>query len=57
VLEVLGRADGDQAFVVLAWTSKDESRFADAEYLKVQDGRITEILVLNNSRSFGELLV
>jgi hypothetical protein len=46
----------DQAFVILLWEMDDGSRFADAEYIRVRKGMITEIFVVNNSPDFAELV-
>jgi ketosteroid isomerase-like protein len=46
----------DQAFVVLDWHSEDGSHFADAEYARVKNAKICEILVVNNDPSFTELI-
>jgi hypothetical protein len=48
--------EGDQAFVIVRWINEDGSTFAGAEWLKVTDGTITEILVVNNDPSFGDLV-
>lgn len=47
---------GDQAFVLLEWENEDGGHFVDAEYLRVDSGRVCEALVVNNSPSFGELV-
>lgn len=44
-----------QAFVVLRWESADGSSFVGAEYLRVESGKIREILVVNNTAGFADL--
>ena len=46
----------DEAFVILRWLNEDGTSFADAEYVRVAGGRISEILVVNNDPSFAKLL-
>ena len=46
----------DQAFVILTWKNADGSVFVDAEYLRVESGRVCEILVINNTPSFGKFV-
>jgi hypothetical protein len=48
--------DGNKAFVILRWMSEDGSSFADAEYLWVEEGKVSKIVVVNNDSSFGDLL-
>jgi hypothetical protein len=47
---------GDEAFVILEWTGEDGGTFAGAEYLRVVDGKIAEILVVNNDPQLKTLL-
>jgi hypothetical protein len=49
--------DGDQAFVILEWSSADGTRFADAEYVRVDGEGIAEILVVANDPSFGQQVI
>jgi hypothetical protein len=48
--------DGDQAFVILRWQMQDGTTFAGAEYLRVDGGRIREIMVVNSDFSFTALI-
>ena len=47
---------GNQAFVICEWFDTAGGSMASAEYLTVKDGRITEILVINNYGNFMEQL-
>lgn len=47
---------GDEAFVILEWYLESGATFMDAEYLKMRDGKIVEIIVLNNSPDFTEMI-
>lgn len=46
----------DEAFVILEWGMGEGQSFIDAEYLRIQDDRIAEIIVVNNSPDFGRML-
>ena len=47
--------DGDQVFMILDWHMADGARFVSAEYVQVVDGRIQEIIVVNNSPVLGKM--
>ncbi len=46
----------NEAFVILEWTAENGGMFVGAEYLRVADGKIVEILIVNNDPAFGQLL-
>ncbi|MBD3257222.1 hypothetical protein GF377_02220 [candidate division GN15 bacterium] len=48
--------DGDRGFVILRWRTESGSSFADAEYVRVADGKMAEILVVNNDPAFHTML-
>jgi hypothetical protein len=48
---------GDRAFVMLDWIMEDGGRFAGAETLRVEAGRIKRIIVVNNSPGFRDLIL
>lgn len=56
VLCVKEVCDGDQVFVILDWHMESGDRFASAEYLRIEEGRIAEILVVNNRPHLGAML-
>ena len=44
------------AFVILLWIMEGGSRFADAEYVELDNDKIKHILVVNNDPSFIQLI-
>jgi len=48
--------DGDRAFVILIWSMADGKAFAGAEYVRVKDSSMAEILVVNNDPKFTEMV-
>ncbi len=48
--------DQGRAFVILRWLMEDGSCFVDAEYLDSSRGKISKIIVLNNSPEFSQLM-
>jgi len=46
----------DEAFVILEWEMEDGSCFMDAEYLRIENDKIKEIIVVNNFPEFGDML-
>ncbi len=45
-----------EAFVILEWQIDQDQSFMDAEYLRIKSGKITEIIVVNNSADFGKMV-
>lgn len=48
--------DDQSAFVILEWSYEQGGTFVGAEYLTVNDGKITSILIINNSHDFWNIL-
>lgn len=48
--------DEHHGFLVLEWAMEDGSRFADAEFVRVDGTNISEILVVNNDPSFTGMI-
>jgi ketosteroid isomerase-like protein len=47
--------DGAQVVLCLDWKLQDGAHFVSAEYVRVAEGRITEIVVLNNAPECARL--
>ncbi|MHA2098908.1 MAG: hypothetical protein ACW99A_09485 [Candidatus Kariarchaeaceae archaeon] len=42
----------EEAFLVLEWVSDDGEKFHSAEYLRISNGSLTEIIIINNNPDF-----
>jgi hypothetical protein len=42
----------EEAFLVLEWVSDNAQKFYSAEYLKIKDGQLIELIVINNNPDF-----
>ena len=45
----------EEAFVILEWTDDDGGTVVGAEYLRVADGKIVEIMIVNNDPALQNL--